>query len=119
MSAETKPTVKKEDSFDLLEIRLGKILSVSSEQSAPKKSYRMEIDFGKYGRKISVGRFTFHKPEELSGRLVMAVLNFEPRQIGETVSEVLVLGVQLPGQESGEATIITPLTDAKIGSKLF
>ncbi len=119
MSVEIKAPVRKEESFDLLEIRLGRILSVAPEPAAPKKSYRMEIDFGKYGRKISVGRFTFHKPEELTGRFVMAVLNFEPRQIGKTVSEVLVLGVQLPGHDSGEATVMTPLAEAKIGSKLF
>jgi tRNA-binding protein len=119
MANDVRPIVEKTNSFDLLEIRLGRIISVTPEDAAAKKSYRLEIDFGKYGRKTSVGRFTFHKPEELTNRLVMGVLNFAPRQIGNTVSEVLVLGVQIPGQESGEATIITPLIDAKIGSKLF
>jgi tRNA-binding protein len=119
MSVEIKATVEKEKSFDLLEIRLGRIISVTSEEAAAKKSYRLEIDFGKYGRKTSVGRFTYHSPVELTNRLVMGVLNFEPRQIGNTLSEVLVLGVQIPGQDSGEATIMVPLTDAKIGSKLF
>jgi tRNA-binding protein len=51
--------------------------------------------------------------------LVLGVLNFEPRQIGDTTSEVLVLGVQYPKADSGEATIITPILDAKIGGKLF
>jgi tRNA-binding protein len=50
---------------------------------------------------------------------VLAVLNFEPRQVGEVTSEVLVLGVQYPKAESGEATFVTPFCDAKIGSKLF
>jgi len=50
---------------------------------------------------------------------VLAVLNFEPRQIGNSTSEVLVLGVQYPKAESGEATSIIPLADAKIGGKLF
>jgi tRNA-binding protein len=115
----TKPIVNKEDIFDKLEIRLGRILSVEPESSAPKKSYRLEVDYGKFGRRVSIGRFTHHAPEELRGRLVLGVLNFEPRRIGETVSEALILGVQLPGAESGEATIVTPLVEAKIGSKLF
>jgi tRNA-binding protein len=114
-----KPIVSKEEIFDKLEIRLGRIISVELEQSAPKKSYRLEVDYGKFGRRGSVGRFTNHTPEELKGRLVFGVLNFEPRKIGETISEALILGVQLPGQDSGEATIITPLVEAKIGSKLF
>ena len=39
--------------------------------------------------------------------------------IGDTLSEVLTLGVQYPKAESGEATFITPVAEAKIGGKLF
>ncbi len=66
-----------------------------------------------------MGRFTQHSVEEIQGKLVLGVLNFEPRQIGDTLSEVLVLGVQYPKAESGEATFITPAVEAKLGSKLF
>ena len=117
--AETKAVVNKESTFDMLEIRLGRVMSVEPEPGAAKKSYRLDVDYGKFGRHVSIGRFTFHQPEELKGKLVMGVLNFEPRQIGNTVSEALILGVQIPGQESGEATIITPIIEAKIGNKLF
>ena len=117
--SDAKPTVDKETTFDKLEIRLGRVLSVELEPTAPKKSYKLIVDYGKYGRRTSVGRFTNHTPEELKNKLVMGVLNFEPRQIGETVSDALILGVQIPGLDSGEATIITPLFEAKIGSKLF
>ena len=50
---------------------------------------------------------------------MLAVLNFEPVQIGDTTSEVLVLGVQYPKADSGEATFITPAAEAKIGGKMF
>lgn len=71
-------------------------------------------------KKISVGRFTEHDIADIKGKKVLGVLNFEPRKIGNTVSEVLILGVQFPRAESGEATFITPLAqDAKIGGKLF
>jgi len=79
----------------------------------------MTVDFGKYGTRISYGRFTQHPPEEVIGRLVMGVLNFEPRQMGPVISEVLILGVQYPKTESGEATFVSPAVDAKLGSKLF
>ena len=62
---------------------------------------------------------THQSIEEIKGKNVMAVLNFEPRQVGDTLSEVLVLGVQLPKTDSGEATFITPFKDTKLGSKLF
>jgi tRNA-binding protein len=110
--------VSKEDTFDQLEIRLGRVISVE-EQPTPKKAYKMKIDFGKFGIKTSVGRFTQHQPEEINGKLVLGVLNFSPRQIGDTLSEALILGVQYPKAESGEATFITPFAEAKIGGKLF
>lgn len=114
-----KPVVSKEDTFDKLEIRVGRVISVEEEPTAPKKAYRLKIDFGKFGIKTSVGRFTQHSPEEILNKLVLGVLNFEPRQIGSTTSEVLVLGVQFPKVDSGEATFITPIAEAKIGGKLF
>lgn len=117
--AEEKTVVSKEETFDKLEIRVGRVISTEEEPAAPKKAYRLKIDFGKFGIKTSVGRFTCHSPEEVNNKLVLAVLNFEPRQIGDTISEVLVLGVQFPKVDSGEATFITPMADAKIGGKLF
>jgi len=120
MSRDTKPTVGKENSFDVLDIRLGRITAAETAPSSPKPAYRLVIDFGKYGIKTSVGCFTQHSADDLVGTLVLGVLNFGPRQIGEVTSEVLVLGVQYPKADSGEATPITPLeSSAKIGGKLF
>lgn len=117
--SEEKEIVSKEDTFDKLEIRLGRVISVEEEPTAPKKAYKLKIDFGKFGMKTSVGRFTQHPPEELKGKLVLGILNFPPRQVGDTVSEVLTLGVQYPKADSGEATFISPGAEAKIGGKLF
>jgi tRNA-binding protein len=119
MSSELKPTVSKEESFDKLDIRLGRIVSVEPAAGAPKPAYIVKADFGKFGVRTSVGRFIQHQSHELMGKQVLGVLNFEHRQIGGHTSEFLCLGVQYPKAESGEATIITPLIDAKLGSKLF
>lgn len=117
--SEEKPIVSKEDTFDRLEIRLGRVSSVDEELSAPKQAYKLEVDFGKFGIKTSVGRFTNHTIEEMKNKLVLGVLNFQPRKVGDSVSEVLILGVQYPKADSGEATFITPAAEAKIGGKLF
>jgi len=117
--SDLKPIVVKEETFDRLDIRLGRIIAVEEEPTAPKRAYRLKIDFGKFGIRTSIGRFTSHSPEELHNKLVLGVLNFAPRLIGAVTSEVLILGVQYPKAESGEATIITPIADAKIGGKLF
>lgn len=119
MSEETKPTVSKEETFDKLDIRLGRVVSIEEATDSPKPAYIIKADFGKYGIKTSVGRFTRHSVDELKGKLILGVLNFGSRMIGSTTSEFLCLGVQYPKADSGEATIITPLADAKIGGKLF
>ncbi len=119
MARKTKPVVDKETTFDPLELRLGRVVEVSIQES-PKKAYRIVVDFGKFGRKTSVGRFTHHSEEELMGQLVVGALNFGTRQVGGVDSECLILGVQFPKAESGEATFLTPAhPNAKIGGKLF
>ena len=117
--SDEKPIVSKEQTFDKLEIRLGRVISLEIEPTAPKKAYKMKIDFGKFGIKTSVGRFTHHSPEEIKNKLVLGVLNFAPRQIGDTISDALILGVQYPKADSGEATFIIPTAEAKIGGKVF
>ena len=116
---EIKPLVSKEDTFDLLDIRVGRAMSVEVTANASKPAYIIKADFGKFGVRTSVGRFTQHSAEELKGKLILGVLNFEAREIGGIVSEFLCLGVQYPKADSGEATIIAPFVEAKIGGKLF
>ncbi len=119
MGKEIKSIVSFEDSFAKLDIRVGRVVGVEPETRTHKPTYKMEIDFGKYGRKVSYGRFTSHPIEEVKDRLVLGVLNFEPRTMGPVTSEVLVIGVQYPKAENGEATFVSPAVNAKIGSKLF
>jgi tRNA-binding protein len=119
MVKETKAVVAFEESFDKLDIRVGRIIAVELEESTRKPTYKMIVDYGKYGKRVSYGRFTCHPIDEVRDRLVLGVLNFEPRRMGTVVSEVLILGVQYPKAESGEASFVSPAKDAKIGSKLF
>jgi tRNA-binding protein len=119
MHKQTKPIVLMADTFDKLDIRVGRVVDVELETRTPKPTYKMEIGFGKFGKRVSYGRFTRHPIEEVKNRLVLGVLNFGDRKMGEVMSEVLVLGVQFPKADSGEATFVSPAVQAKIGSKLF
>ncbi len=56
--SDEKEIVSKEETFDKLEIRFGRVISVEEEPTAPKKAYKMKVDFGKFGIRTSVGRFT-------------------------------------------------------------
>lgn len=119
MTKDRKPIVSFEESFDKLDIRVGRVLEVEHETRTHKPTYKMIVDFGKFGRRVSYGRFTKHPIEEVKNRLVLGVLNFAPREMGPVISEVLIIGVQYPKADSGEATFVSPMANAKIGSKLF
>lgn len=119
MAKDIKQIVSFDSTFDKLDIRVGRVIKVELESGTHKPTYKMEVDFGKFGKKVSYGRFTKHPIEEVKDRLVLGVLNFEPRQMGPVTSEVLILGVQFPKADSGEATFVSPAANAKVGSKLF
>jgi len=119
MANKLKPPVSKEDTLDRLDIRVGRVLSIELAEGAAKRSYVLRADFGRFGVKASVARLTTHSTKELTGKQIVGVLNFGVREIGGIVSEFLCLGVQAPKAGSGEATIVTPMVEAKLGSKLF
>jgi len=89
--------VKKETSFEdfiRVDIRIGTITEVKEFQKAKKPAYQILIDFGSIGVKKSSAQITeLYTKEKLLGRQVMAVINFNPRQIANFMSECLILGV--------------------------
>ena len=65
MPKETKTIVSYEESFDRLDIRVGRVIAVDLETNTHKPTYKMTVDFGKYGTRVSYGRFTQHPTEEV------------------------------------------------------
>ncbi|MEP4031759.1 tRNA-binding protein [Roseibium polysiphoniae] len=106
------------DDFMKVDVRVGRVVDAEVFAEARKPAYKMKIDFGpEIGIKKTSAQITKHyQPEELVGRLVMAVVNFPPRQIGPMRSEVLTLGVP---DESGEVVLISPDSDVPIGGRLY
>ncbi len=106
------------DDFDKVDVRIGKIIEVSSSPEARKPSYKLLIDLGKeIGVKKSCAQLPANYAKaELQGKLVLCVVNFEPRQIGPAISEVLTLG--LP-DEAGNCVLISPDKEVELGGKLY
>ena len=106
------------DDFLKVDIRVGRVVEAAPFPEARKPSIRLVIDFGPgIGRKKSSAQLTrYYKPEELVGRLVVAVVNFPPRQIGPMISEVLTLGAP---DEAGEVVLLHPGKDVPIGGRMF
>jgi tRNA-binding protein len=104
--------------FEKVDIRVGRIVRAEPFPEARKPAYKLQIDFGPdIGVKKSSAQLTmYYRPEELDGRLVLAVVNFPPRQIGPVMSEVLTLGV--PGPDGG-VVLIAPEREVPIGGRLF
>jgi tRNA-binding protein len=81
------------EDFEKVDMRVGRIVAVEDFPQARKPAWKLRIDFGpQIGEKRSSAQITNYARDELEGRLVVAVVNFPPRQIGPVRSEVLVLG---------------------------
>jgi tRNA-binding protein len=81
------------DEFAAVDIRVGRIVEVEEFPEARRPAWKLRVDFGpEIGLKRSSAQIRNYEREELEGRLVLAVVNFPPRQIGPVRSEVLVLG---------------------------
>jgi tRNA-binding protein len=104
--------------FEKVDIRVGRIVRTEPFPEARKPAYKLTIDFGPdVGVKRSSAQLTrVYAAEELNGRLVLAVVNFPPRQIGPFRSEVLTLGV--PDAE-GAVVLIAPEREVPLGGRLF
>ncbi|WP_438616457.1 tRNA-binding protein [Oceanidesulfovibrio indonesiensis] len=109
------------DDFRRVDIRAGRILHAEPLPKARKPAYALTIDFGPLGKKHSSAQITeLYAPEELAGRLVLAVVNFPPKRIAGFVSEVLVLGLDSQADVGGTSvSLVGPDHDVAPGARLY
>jgi tRNA-binding protein len=111
------PIISLED-FLKVDIRLGTVIDAKFFEDAKKAAYQLWIDFGEpLGVKKSSAQVTKNYAiGELIGRRVAAVVNFEPKQIGKFMSEVLCLGFP---DRNGEVVLLNIDKPATTGGRLF
>lgn len=104
------------DDFLAVDVRVGRVVAVEDFPEARKPAWKLRIDFGdELGIKRSSAQITNYSREQLEGSLVVAVVNFPPRQVGPVRSEVLVLGAV---EADGTVLILRPDGDATPGTRI-
>ena len=104
------------EDFQKIDIRVGKIIEVKDLEEASNPSYKIKIDFGELGIKVSSAQITkLYSKEDLLNRQIVAVVNFPPKRIAGLKSEVLILGVI---KEDGEVILLQPEREAPLGYKI-
>ena len=104
--------------FTKVELRVGRVLEARPFPEARKPAYVLHVDFGpEIGVRKSSAQITdLYRPEDLVGRLVVAVVNFPKKQIGPLQSECLVTGFH---DEAGRVALCVPDRDVPLGTKLL
>lgn len=103
--------------FEKVELRVGTIIEAFEYSEARKPAYKVKVDFGELGIKMSSAQITKHYTlQALVGRQIIGVVNFPKRQIGKFMSEFLVTGV---ADENGDIVLSSVERQVPNGSKLI
>lgn len=104
------------EDFEQVNMRVGRVTAVNEFPQARRPAWKLTIDFGPdLGVRRSSAQITHYPAEALEGRLVVAVVNFPPKQIGPFRSECLVLGAL---DERKGVVLLRPDEDVAPGDRI-
>ena len=106
------------DDFLKVDIRVGTIVDAEPYPEARKPALILRVDLGPdIGVRKCSAQVTKHcTAAGLIGRQVAAVVNFQPKQIGKIMSEILVLGFP---DEDGEVCMVSVDPSVPNGGRLY
>lgn len=103
------------EAFQILDLRVGRVLRAEPHEKARKPSYKLWVDLGPLGVKQSSAQITdLYRPEDLVGRLVVCAVNLGAKRVAGFLSEVLVLGVP---DEAGRVVLLAPDREVPLGER--
>jgi tRNA-binding protein len=104
--------------FEMVEMRVGRVVRVEEHSKARKPAYKLWIDFGaEMGIKTSSAQIAAnYSMESLKDRRVICAVNLGVRNIAGFASEVLTLGVP---DEKGNVVLLAPERDVPLGGRVF
>ncbi len=101
------------DEFSKLDLRIGRVLEVNPHPDA-EKLYLLKVNIGASTISLVAGIRAFYAAPDLVGKLIVVLVNLEPRSLRGIVSE----GMLLAAQSDGDVSVIVSDREATPGSKV-
>ena len=103
------------DEFGKIKMRVGRIVTVEDIPAARNPMYRLMIDFGDGSTKQCVaGIKNFYPKGRLVGKLVVAVVNLQPKSVAGVISECMLLAAY----NENELSLLSPDKELPLGVKV-
>ncbi len=101
--------------FAKVEMKVGRITSVEDIPTARKPMYKLMVEFGDgVGKQCVAGIKDSYSKDELQGKVVVAVVNLEPKPVAGVVSECMLLAAF----NESELSLLSPERTVKLGTKV-
>ncbi|MBN1282605.1 MAG: methionine--tRNA ligase [Proteobacteria bacterium] len=99
--------------FAKVDLRVAEIIAAERVEGAD-KLLKLKVTLGEEERQIVAGIAKHYSPEELVGKRIVVVANLKPATLRGIESQ----GMLLAASDENTVSILTPLKDVKIGSKV-
>ncbi|HKT21927.1 MAG TPA: tRNA-binding protein [Nitrososphaerales archaeon] len=101
--------------FAKVEMKVGRIISVDDIPEARKPMYKLRVEFGDgVSRQCVAGIKDRYSKEELMDKVVVAVVNLEPKSVAGVASECMLLAAF----NDSELSLLTPERKVTVGTKV-
>jgi len=101
--------------FSKVEMKVGRIGLVEDIPAARKPMYKLTVEFGDgVSKQCVAGIKDRYSKEDLTGKVVVAVVNLEPKSVAGVMSECMLLAAF----NENELSLLTPDRSISLGTKV-